>query len=348
MPVRLTPILPLLAVVGCSGGPARIDAGGSSFVDPIVQKWAAVFRTFDGVEIDYVKKGSGYGIAQMTARTLDFGCTDAPMTADETARAQTENGDVLHVPITMGAVAVIYHLPELGDAPLRLSGPVLADIFARTVTRWDDPSIAALNPGAALPDKEITPVFRAESSGTTNIFTEYLSKVSPGFKKQIGVSKKPKWPSGGIGQEGSDGVTGHVQKNPYCIGYTEVLFAKKNHVRTALVQNRAGRFTPPEAAHVTAAATAAVGQPPAGPPYSLHELTYSLTDAPGDSAYPIAGLSYAVLYVKQPKAKGAAIAGFLKWAVTDGQRYAADLEYAPLPADLQAKAAKRLDAVVLE
>jgi phosphate transport system substrate-binding protein len=348
--IRLVIGLAVVGLNGCSDGRpvTRINAGGSTFVDPIMQKWAGEYRGISGIEVDYVKKGSGYGIAQMTARTLDFGCSDAPMTADELARAKAENGDVLHVPVTMGAVAIIYHLPEIGAARLRLSGPVLADIFARKLTRWNAKPIADLNPGVPLPDAPVTPVVRAESSGTTNIFSEYLSNVSEPFAQQVGTSKKPKWPDGVIGQEGSDGVTSHVRKNPYCIGYVEVLFAKKNNVPTALVRNRAGAYTPPDPANVTAAAAAAAGLTPTDPPYSLHELTFSLTDPAGDQSYPISCMSYALVYARQPAAKGRVIADFLRWVVTDGQRFAADLEYAPLPADLQGKAAKRLDAVVPE
>lgn len=336
-----------LALTGCSGcgsSNTRINAGGATFVDPIMQKWAAEYRKAKGAEIDYIKKGSGYGIQQTIAKTLDFGCSDAPMSKKEVESAQ---GEVVHIPVTMGAVAVIYNVPELKE-PLKLSGPVLADIYLRKITKWNDKAIADLNKGAPLPDKEITPVVRAEDSGTTNIFSEYLSKVSPEAKEKIGVSKKPKWPEGVLGQEGSDGVTGQVAKTPYGIGYVEVLYAKKNNVSTALMRNKANHFMPPEADHVTAAAAAAMATKPTAEPYSLHELTYSLTDADGEKAYPIAGVSYALLYKKQPSGKGQAIVEFLKWVVSDGQQYAKELEYAPLPADLSAKAKARLDLVTFE
>jgi len=338
----------LLGLLGCGGSssPKRINAGGATFVDPIMQKWAGEYRRKTGDEVDYIKKGSGYGIKQTVDRNLDFGCSDAPMLKKEVDQA---DGEMIHVPLTMGAVAVIYNLPEL-SAPLKLSGPVLADIYHRKITHWNDDRIKALNPEAAgqLPAKEIVPVFRAEDSGTTNIFSEYLSKSSPSFATEVGTSKKPKWPAGGIGQEGSDGVTSHVAKTPYCIGYVEILFAKKNKVSFATLQNKAGQFVTPDAENVTAAATAAMATKPTAEPYSLHELTYSLTNADGEKSYPIAGFSYAILYKKQPKDKGPVIVAFLKWTVTEGQQFAKELEYAPLPADLAAKAVVRLDQVTFE
>jgi len=336
-----------IALSGCSGctsGNTRINAGGATFVDPIMQKWAAEYRKVKGTEIDYIKQGSSYGIQQTVAKTIDFGCTDAPMSKKEVEAAP---GELIHVPVTMGAVAVIYNVPELNE-PLKLSGPVLADIYLRKVTKWNDKAIADLNLGATLPDKPITPVVRAEGSGTTYTFTEYLAKVSPEAKEKIGVSKQPKWAEGVLGQQGSDGVTGQVAKTPYCIGYVEVLYAKKNNVATALMRNKALAYVAPDADNVTVAATSAMATKPTEEPYSLHELTYSLTDADGAKAYPIAGLSYALLYKKQPNGKGQAIVEFLKWAVTDGQQFAKELEYAPLPADLSAKVKARLDQVTFE
>ncbi len=347
--LRWSTVALLAGSLGCgssSTSATRLNAGGATFVDPIMQKWAGEYRRKTGIEVDYIKKGSGYGIQQTVARNLDFGCSDAPMLKKEVDKA---DGEVIHIPVTMGAVAIIYNLPELA-AQLKISGAVLADIYHRKITQWNDDRIKSLNPevAALLPAKEIVPVYRAEDSGTTNIFSEYLSKSSPAFAAEIGTSKKPKWPAGGIGQEGSDGVTSHVTKTPYCLGYVEVLFAKKNNVRYAMLQNKSGAFINPDAENVTAAAVAAMANPPTVEPYSLHELTYSLTNADGEKSYPIAGFSYAILYKKQSKDKGPAIVAFLKWTVTEGQRFAKDLEYAPLPADLAAKAVARLDRVTFE
>lgn len=339
--------LPLLS--GCGGGSSapRVSAGGATFVNPIMQKWSGEYRGRHGVEIDYVAKGSGYGIEQMTDRNLDFGCSDAPMKKSQVDAAKGKGGDVVHVPLVMGAVAVVYHVPEVKDQ-LKLTGEVLADVFRREITRWDDKRIAELNPGLSLPAKDIVVVARAESSGTTNIFTEYLSKASGAFKSAIGTSTKPKWPQGVIPQEQNDGVAGFVKDNAHTIGYVEVLFAKKNNLQVALLRNRAGAFVGPDADGAVAAAEEAMKAKPTEEPYSLHDLTYSLTDAAGAKSYPVCGISYAVLYAKLPKDKGPAIVAFLTWAVTDGQQFAREFDYAPLPDDLRKKAAERLGQVTFE
>jgi phosphate transport system substrate-binding protein len=332
---------------GCSRSP-RVNAGGATFVDPIMQRWSGEYKRLRDVEIDYVKSGSGQGVQQMTARTIDFGCTDAPMKKGQLDEAKAKGGEVVHVPLVMGAVAVVYNLPEV-QSPLKLTGPVIADIYLGKVAKWDDPAIAGLNPGVALPDRDITPVYRAEASGTSNIFTEYLSKTSPEFKARVGATTDPKWPEGrGTGQKGNDGVAGHVKNNPGTIGYVESLYAKRNGLPTALVRNRAGEFLAPETDAVTAAAAEAMREKPAEEPYSLHELTYSLTDAAGAKSYPVCGISYAVLYTRQPKDKGPVIVEFLKWATTDGQQFAKELEYAPLPDDLRKKVQERLGQVTFE
>jgi phosphate transport system substrate-binding protein len=188
-------------------------------------------------------------------------------------------------------------------------------------------------------------VYRAEGSGTSNIFTEYLSKVHPEFNQKIGASTSPRWPKIGIGQKGSDGVANHVKDHAGAIGYVEVSYARKNDISVAAVQNSKGAFTRPDADAVTAAGTWALAQPQTREPYSLHELTYSLTNAENEKAYPICGFSYAVLYQKQPAKKGKALVAFLKWATTEGQKYAAELHYAPLPVDLSQKVGETLDQV---
>jgi phosphate transport system substrate-binding protein len=334
---------------GCSGNrPPRITGGGATFVNPIMQRWSGEYRKAKNVEVDYVSKGSGYGIEQFTAKTIDFGCSDAPMKKDQVASAKAKGGDVIHIPLIMGAVAVVYNVPEFTSGDLKMPGDVLADIFRRSITKWNDGRIAAANPGVALPDKDIVVVARAESSGTTNIFTEYLSKASEAFRQDVGTSTKPKWPQGVTQQEQNDGVAGFVKNNPGAIGYVEVLFAKKNQLPTAKIRNRAGEWIGPEAAAVTAAAGEAMKSKPDKEPYSLHELTYSLTDADGGQSYPICGISYAVLYSKLPKDKGQTIVDFLRWTVTEGQKFAGELEYAPLPADMQKKASERLLSVKFE
>ncbi|HEV3436805.1 MAG TPA: phosphate ABC transporter substrate-binding protein PstS [Gemmata sp.] len=339
--------LPLMAGCGNGGAQApRINAGGATFVNPIMQKWSGEYKTRKNVEIDYVSKGSGYGVEQMTAKTIDFGCSDAPMSKEQAAAAKEKGGDVIHVPLIMGAVAVVYNVPGV-NAPIKLTGDILADIYRKDITKWDHPRITALNPGMP-PGKDIVVVARAEKSGTTNIFTEYLSKASGSFQAAIGTSTKPKWPKDVVLQEQNDGVAGFVKNNEYTIGYVEVLFAKKNDLKTILLKNKAGEYVGPNADGAVAAAEEAMKIKPTEEPYSLHELTYSLTDAAGAKSYPICGISYGILFAKLPKDKGPTIVEFLKWAVTDGQQFAKELEYAPLPADLQKKVQERLGQVTFE
>jgi phosphate transport system substrate-binding protein len=343
----LLPALSVLVLAGCGGksGP-RINAGGATFVDPIMQKWSGEYRAAKKVEIDYVAKGSGYGISNVTSRTLDFGCSDAPMNAREVEAAKAAGGEVVHIPVTLGAVAVIFNLPEVKE--LTLSGEVVADIYLTRVKKWNDPAIAKLNPGVALPDREISFVYRAESSGTTSIFTEYLAKRSTQFAQAPGTSKSPKWPAGGIGKEGNDGIAEHVKNNEGTIGYVELAYARKNGINYATLLNKSGKPVSPDAASVTAAVESAMAAKQDQEPYSLHPLAFSFTDAEGDASYPIVGASYAILFKKQPKDKGPVIVEFLKWVVSDGQKFAAELDYAPLPAGLTKRAQEMLGTVTFE
>ena len=345
----------LLLNCGCSKDVKRIQSGGSTFVDPIMQKWSAVYRESKGIEIDYKKSGSGNGIQQMTAKTLDFGCTDAPMNREQTETAQQEGGEVVHIPVTMGAVVMIYNLPGV-EEQLILDGNTIAQIYrgqAGKVTTWDNEEIAKLNPKlkGKLPKLPIVPVYRAEASGTTNIFTEFLSKSNQKFADEIGVSQSPKWPKVGTGQNGNDGISGFV-KNPEnvgSIGYVEIYYAQKNGIKFARIMNRKGMaISADDEGVVAASAEAAMVKPAEKEPYTLHELTFSLTDTDSDKAYPICGISYAVLYKKQPENKGKKIVEFLKWAASDGQKYSKDLGYAPLPEVLIKKILTRLDQVQYE
>ena len=338
--------LPLAVGCGKSASAPRISAGGATFVDPIMQKWSAEYRKAKNVEIDYVAKGSGYGISNVTSKNLEFGCSDAPMTAKEVEAAKTAGGEVIHVPVAIGAVAMIYNLDGIKD--LKLSGEVLAEIYLRKITQWNDPKIAALNAGVALPGAPITPVVRDQSSGTTNIFTEYLAKRSAEFAKAPGVSKSPKWPEGVAPKSENAGIAEFVKSTPNTIGYVELAFAKNNGIPYATLINKAGKAVNPDAASVTAAVDAAMKVKQDKEPYSLHPLTYSFTDAEGDGAYPIVGASYAILFKKQPRDKGPAIVEFLKWVAADGQQFAAELDYAPLPGGLSKKAQEVLRTVTFE
>lgn len=345
----LVVFVPLVAGCGgCLNSSPRIACGGATFVNPIMQKWSGEYRMARSVEIDYVSKGSGYGIEQMSARTIEFGCTDAPMKKEQLAAAIQRGGEVFHIPVTMGAVAIVYNVPEIQGHELHLSGEVLADIYLRKIDRWNDGRIAALNPEVPLPARDIVVVARAESSGTTNIFTEYLSKVSTAFAAEVGTSTKPRWPQGVTPQEQSDGVAGFVKDNEGTIGYVELLFARKNRLPAARLKNRDGNWTAPEADSVTATAEEALKLKHNAEPYSLHDLTYSLTDVPGAQSYPICGMSYAILFAKQPNGNGPIIVEFLKWATTDGQRFCRAMDYAPLPDILRQKIHEKLAQVTYD
>lgn len=346
-------VLSLVFVAGCggcgsnnSGSLPRISGGGATFVDPLMQKWSGEYKNAKKGEIDYVAKGSGYGITNVTSKTIDFGCSDAPMNKKELDAAQATGGEVIHIPVAIGAVAVMYNLEGIKD--LKLTGEVVAEIYLRKITKWNDAKIAALNPGVALPDKAITPAARSGSSGTSAIFTEYLCKRSQEFKDKVGTSKDPKFPEGVEKKPESSGLTEYVKATPGTIGYVEIAFAKSNEVACATMINKAGKPVAPEAAGVTAAVDAAMKVKQDKEPYTLHPLAYSFTDSDGDASYPIVGASYAMLFKKQPKDKGQAIVDFLKWAVSDGQKFAAELHYAPLPEELAKKAQELLGTVTFE
>ncbi|HEY8503508.1 MAG TPA: phosphate ABC transporter substrate-binding protein PstS, partial [Gemmataceae bacterium] len=264
----LVALLALLAGRSCAGPDrARLNGGGSTFVEPIMKRWSSAFRGLTGVTVDYQGTGSGNGIQQMTEKTIDFGCTDAPMTAEQTAKAEAIGGPVVHVPLVIGSVAVVYNLP--GVSELKLTGPVLADIYLGNITVWNDAAIAELNPGVALPDLAIAPVYRAESSGTTNVFKEYLGKVSEEFRRRFPASTAPTWTPGvGSGEKGNGGVANRVKDNAGTVGYVELTYATQNQIPVALLRNRAGRFVAPTPGAVTAAAEAAMGEEPKAEPYT--------------------------------------------------------------------------------
>ena len=336
----------VLGVVGCGGGSPRINAGGASFPEPIIQKWVGEYRPAEPVDISYIKSGSGKGIKDLTAGLVDFGCTDAPMDREELAAAEAASGPVLHVPVIMGAVAIVYNVPGVAD--LKLSGPVLADIYTGKIDKWNDARIKELNPGANLPGDKIIPVQRAESSGTTNIFSDYLSKVSSAFAKDVGASKQMNALKDVSGQKGNDGIAAFVKGNPGAIGYVEMAYAETGGLSSAALENKAGKFVKPSASAVSAAADAAMKEEKPGEPYTLHDLTYSLTNAGGDASYPIVGMSYAILFETMPADKGPGVVAFLKWAVTDGQQFAEEMHYAPLPEALQTRAIEKLDGVTFK
>jgi phosphate transport system substrate-binding protein len=321
----LTALFALLAVGALgtvvAGQAQQISGAGASFPFPIYAKWFSEYnKLHPNVQINYQSIGSGGGIRQLSAQTVFFGATDGPMTKDQQLAAP---GNILHLPTVLGAVVPVYNL-ECVSADLKFTGTVLADIFMGKITKWNDPAIAKLNAGVNLPGTDITVVHRSDGSGTTYIFADYLGKVSPEWKKRVGISTALNWPVG-LGGKGNEGVAGLVKQTPGSIGYVELIYAFQNQIAYGAVQNMAGTFVRASIEGTTAAAAAAASAMPA-------DFRVSITNAPGDNAYPIASFTW-LLFYESPKDKAAArtMVEFMKWALTDGQKFATDLGYAPLP-----------------
>jgi phosphate transport system substrate-binding protein len=318
------------APIPSQAGPISLNGAGATFPFPLYSKWISEYnKQFPNIRINYQSIGSGGGIRQVIAGTVDFGATDAPMKDDEAKQAP---GKLLHIPTTIGAVVLCYNLPEL-TAPLKLSPEVLADIYLGKIKKWNDAKIAADNADAKLPAKDIAIVYRTDGSGTTAVFTDYLSTVSGEWKEKVGAGKSVKWPVG-LGAKGNEGVTGQIKTTPYTLGYTERAYATQNKLPMAELKNKAGKFIAPTPAAMSAAAEGV--EMPA-------ELYVSIANAAGDAAYPIAGYTYLLVYAdaKDP-AKGEAIAKYLWWALHDGQKFAETLDYAPLPAKVVTQVEARL------
>lgn len=299
----------------------QINGVGATFPYPIYSKWFSEYnKLHSNVEINYQSLGSGAGVKQLTERTVLFGASDYPLTPEQQAAAP---GKILHFPTVLGAVVPIYNIPGV-SAELKFTGPLLADIFLGKVTKWNDAQITGLNAGVNLPKTDITVVHRSDGSGTTYIWVDYLSKISPEWKKNVGVAASVKWPVG-VGAKGNEAVAGLVKQTPGAIGYVEPVYAKQNQIAFGSVKNAAGKFVKASPEAVTAAAAAAAGQMPA-------DFRVSITNPPGDDVYPIASFTWLLMYENpQDKAKAKVMADFLKWALTDGQKFAVDLGYSPLP-----------------
>ncbi len=338
-------------VKGLPAEPVELSGRGATFVEPVMKFWTTEFRdkTAGRVTVSYTGSGSGNGVSSMTDRLADFGCSDAPMNRKQLDLALAKGGPVVHVPLVIGAVVPMYNLPGV-EKPVVFSGPVIADIFMGKITKWNDPKLAALNPGVNLPDLGIQPVARADASGTSFIFSDYLAKVSPEFKAAVGASNEPRWPERvGVKQPGNNGVANHVINNPGAVGYVELTYALDTKAQYGAVVNQVGKPVRADLPSITKAAEATLDVPQTAEPYSLHELTYSLTDAPGDGSYPIAGMSFAILFQKQSGPKGQGIVAFLNWVVTpEAQQIAEKRNYAPLPEPLQKKAREKLATVSVE
>ena len=310
-----------------------MNGAGATFPYPIYSKWFDEYTKVDpSVRFNYQSIGSGGGIRQIGERTVDFGASDGPMTDDQIKKAPAE---LLHIPTVLGAVVATYNLP--GNPTLRFSGEILADIFLGKITSWDDERIKALNPGVSLPKTAIIVVHRSDGSGTTYIWVDYLCKISKEWEEKAGRGTSVKWPAG-LGGKGNEGVAGQIKNTPGALGYVELAYAVTNKLPVALVKNAAGKFIEPTIATTTAAAAGAASNMPA-------DFRVSLTNAPGDSAYPIASFTWLLVYKDQPnEAKGRLLTKFLWWAIHDGQKYASDLLYAPLPAPV----VKQIEAKVTQ
>lgn len=315
-----------------------INGAGASFPYPLYAKWFSEYKGVDKtVEINYQSIGSGGGVRQFLAGTTDFGASDAPMTEKEITDAKQP---VLHIPTTLGAVVVTYNVPGVTGA-IKLSSEVVADIFMGKITKWDDEAIAKLNPKVKFPKgQNIIVCYRSDGSGTTDVFTDYLSKVSPTFKEKLGRGKSVNWPTG-LGGKGNEGVTGLVKQNPGAIGYIEMVYAKSNSLPMASVKNKAGEFVAPSVASVTASAAGALKAMP-------DDFRVSITDAEGKNAYPISAFTYILIHQQQKAPKGAKMVEFLNWAMGPGQKMAASLEYAPLPDSLIKKVKGSISSIKVQ
>jgi len=327
--------LGLLAAGVAMAQTTQINGAGASFPYPIYAKWFSEYnKLHSDVEINYQSIGSGGGIRQLTAQTVFFGASDGPMNDEQIKGAP---GAILHLPTVLGGVVPIYNIPGV-TATLKFSGKVLADIIMGKVTRWNDPSITALNPGVKLPASDITVAHRSDGSGTTYIFVDYLSKVSPEFKDKVGVNTSVNWPVG-VGGKGNEGVAGLVKQTPGSIGYVELIYAIQNKIAFGSVQSHDGEFLQASLESVTAAASGAARAMPA-------DFRVSITNAPGKGAYPIASFTWLLFYENPTdKARARVMVDFMKWALTDGQKYCAELGYSPLPKEvvaLEMEALKRI------
>jgi phosphate transport system substrate-binding protein len=329
-------ILPILgvAILIVQADAQTITGAGSTFDYPAFTKWFEAYGKVDAnVQFNYQSIGSGGGIKNLINQTVDFGASDAPMKDEALASAP---GKILHIPIVAGGVAVIYNLP--GSPKLKLDGDTLAAIYLGNIIKWNDPKIVALNPRVSLPDTAIIPIHRADGSGTSFIFTDYLSSVNPAWADTVGKGSSVKWPAGiGLAAKGSEGVAGQVKQLPGGIGYAELAYADHNSIPFADMKNSSGNFISPAPDSVSAAlATAKIPD----------DFRFSMVNAPGANAYPISGPSWVLVYQKSKNAaNGAKLVAFLKWAVTEGQKISPSLDYAPLPEEVQQRELKLLGTI---
>ena len=307
-------------------GQAQLSGAGATFPYPMYSKWFSEYsKSHPGVEINYQSIGSGGGIRQVTAGTVDFGASDMPMTDKQLQESKTK---ILNLPTVLGADVPAYNVPGVGE-DVKFTPEVLAGIFLGKISKWNDKAITAVNPGVNFPDKDIIVVHRSDGSGTTFIWTDYLSKVSPDWKASVGADTSVKWPVG-LGAKGNEGVSGLIRQMSGSIGYVELIYAVQNKIPYASVRNSAGNFVKASLDSVSAAAASVPKMPP--------DFRVSITNAPGKDAYPISSFTWLLIPVpSKDQAKGKVLNDFLNWMVTDGQKMTAALAYAPLPDNVVAR-----------
>lgn len=324
-----------------SGSASGLTGAGSTFVKPIMDKWTSEYGKINPTsKIDYQGGGSGAGIKAIQNQTSDFGASDAAMKDEELKDAK--GGEIVHIPVVLGAVVLTYNLESV-KTPLKLTPELISDIYLGKIKKWNDEKIKKENADVQLPDADILPVFRADGSGTSDIFTDYLSKTVPEWKEKIGRTKNPQLPQGvGVGGKGNEGVMGQVKQTPNSIGYVELTFAKANNLPTALIKNSAGTFVEPSGDSVSKAAAGMIAKMP-------EDLRFEITNAEGKDSYPIAGLVYVLAYKNQKDAgKGKVLADFLWWATHDGEKFLKELHYAPLPAELVKKVEDKIKSLTAD
>ena len=325
--MKLSPIHSMIVTIAlgaCAAGALAQDmtGAGSSFAAPIYSKWADSYNKVAGARLNYQSIGSGAGLQQIRSKTVDFGASDMPL-----ADAELAKDGLVQFPTVIGAVVPVVNITGVKPGQMKLTGPVLGDIYLGKITKWNDPAVAALNPGVPLPDAAISTVRRADGSGTTFIFTDYLSKVNPEWKSKVGVGTAVNWPNG-AGGKGNEGVSSFVQRLPNSIGYVEYAYAKQNRMAFVMMKNSAGNYVPPDAENVKAAA--------AGADWA-RTFYQVLTDQPGKEAWPISGATFVVMHKVQDKPTNASnTLKFFDWSYANGDKSAAELDYVTLPAAVKA------------
>jgi len=332
----LTLLLLLLGTIGLAE--TKLNGAGATFPNPIYSKWFDEYhKQHPDVEINYQSKGSGAGIRQLTEGTVDFGASDGPMTDEQLKAAQDKRGTpILHIPTVLGAVVPAYNLPDV-KTEIKFSGELLADIFLGKVTKWSDPAFAKDNPGVKFPDKPIVVVHRADGSGTTYIFSDYLSKVSQEWKDKVGKGTALQWPTG-LGQQGNEAVANMVRQMDGGIGYVELIYALQNSIAFGPVKNAAGKYVKASLESTTAAAASVKEMP--------DDFRVSITNAPGEKAYPIASFTWLLVPAKwNDSTKVKAMVDYLNWMIDSGEKMTESLYYAPLPKSVAAKVKAKIKEI---